>query len=291
LFLRLSPNALFRYTAPFVFLLLITGCNLSSSLPIPDVEATPSPTLPPLPTSLPELPTEPETAVEIGGWTQVVLGLETRSLSPNGNFLSQLDIVRIDPTLYQFRVHYRPGDPLLLGQWQTELPDANIIINANFFEIDQTILGLLIADRVAYGQSYINRGGTFAIQNGLPLLRSNITFPYQGEAFEQAVQAFPMLIENGDISYTGSTAERPTRRSAIGIDSAGHVLLIATPLLGLSLADLAITLDDKELDLVSAMNLDGGGSTMLAITPTDFAIASLDPVPAVLAVYPTANIP
>jgi uncharacterized protein YigE (DUF2233 family) len=269
------------------FLLLIVGCNLTSQLNLP--ESTTSPTLPPLPTSPPPLPTEVDSNTE--GWETIAPGLEYRSLTPNGNFLARLDMVRIDPARYSFRAHYRPGDPLSLSQWQSELIDAAVMINANFFNADHTILGLLVADGIAYGQSYINRGGTFAILNGLPLLRSNITTPYQGEAFEQAVQAFPMLIESGEIVYAASLNENSSRRSAIGIDRAGRVLLIATPLLGLSLADLAAVLDTEEPDLIQAMNLDGGGSTMLAVTPAEYAIASLDPVPAVLAVYPAASIP
>lgn len=268
--------------------LLTVGCNLTS--PLPFAELTPTATsLPPLPTLPPSPPTDAETIGD--GWEIIAPGLEQRSLNSNGNFLARLDIIRIDPAQYGFRAHYRPGEPLLLSQWQSELADATVIINANFFEVDYTVLGLLIADGVFYGQSYLNRGGTFAIENGLPLLRSNVTFPYQGEAFEQAVQAFPMLIENGEISYQPAANENTSRRSAIGIDSAGRVLLIATPLLGLSLADLATALDAPELDLVQAMNLDGGGSTMLAVTPSGYSIASLDPVPAVLAVYPAANIP
>jgi uncharacterized protein YigE (DUF2233 family) len=284
LFQFFIQDRIVRSTATWLALLFIVGCNLTSPLNVP--VPTPSETLP---TSIPPLPTESESVAE--GWELIAPGLDRRSLSPNGNFLAQMEIVRIDPSQYRFSAHYRPGDPLSLAQWQSELTDEAIIINANFFEPNHTINGLLIADGIAYGQSYVNRGGTFAIQDGLPLLRSNITFPYQGEAFEQAVQAFPMLIENGQVVYAASSAERVSRRSAIGIDSAGRVLIIATPLLGLSLADLAAALSSPELDLVNAMNLDGGGSTMLTVNPADYAIVSLDPVPAVLAVYPSANIP
>lgn len=251
----------------------------------------PTATLLPLPDASGESGGTDSTDTSSDGWEFIAPGLERRTIFPNGSLFGQFVAVRIDPTLYRFRAHYQPGEARSLSGWQDQYPDAAVIVNANFFEASHTITGLLIAEGQIFGQSYINRGGTFAVQNGMPLLRSNITTPYQGEPFEQAVQAFPMLIENGQIVYQTALSERSSRRSAIGIDSAGRVIIIATPLLGLSLAELASALDSDELDLVHALNLDGGGSTMLAIPSISYALPSIDPVPAVLAVYPTGNIP
>jgi len=61
---------------------------------------------------------------------------------------------------------------------------------------------------------------------------------------------------------------------------------MVTPLLGPTLLDLSAFLAQSDMDLVNAFNLDGGGSTMMVIAPEDYLIASRDPVPAVLAIYP-----
>ncbi|MBC7869656.1 MAG: phosphodiester glycosidase family protein [Chitinophagaceae bacterium] len=219
-------------------------------------------------------------------WEMLAPGLEQRVYLPSSGLFSQIVVLRIDPTLYSFRAHYRPGQPLNLNQWQAELPNTTAFVNANFFEPNYEISGLLIADSIVYGQAYQNRGGTFAVQGGVPIIRSNIAVPYSGEAFEQAVQAFPMLITDGLQSYTSDAPDRVTRRTAIGQDAQGRILLMATPLLGLTLLELSTFLASSDMQLINAFNLDGGGSTMMAIAPAAYMLSSIDPVPAVLAVYP-----
>jgi hypothetical protein len=64
---------------------------------------------------------------------------------------------------------------------------------------------------------------------------------------------------------------------------------MVTPLLGITLADLSTYLVTTDMNIIHAINLDGGGSSMLYYhTPgaqSPFMLPSIDPVPAVLAVY------
>jgi hypothetical protein len=64
---------------------------------------------------------------------------------------------------------------------------------------------------------------------------------------------------------------------------------MVTPLVGIRLVELSEYLASSDMELVNAVNLDGGGSTMMYLnvpgTP-EFLLRSLDAVPAVLAVYP-----
>jgi exopolysaccharide biosynthesis protein len=60
---------------------------------------------------------------------------------------------------------------------------------------------------------------------------------------------------------------------------------MATPFLGLSLAELSAYLPTTDLNIVTALNLDGGGSTMMSVNPQGFSIPSFDPVPTILAIY------
>lgn len=256
----------------FLLLLILAGCNLvspSNPTPMPSLESTLTPETTPL---------------QIGVWETLAPGLDRRIDVPQGNALAEIITLRIDPTLYSFRAHY--GEPLNLLQWRDQMPEAVALVNANFFAVDNNILGLLIADGQVYGTPYTDRGGMFAIENGQPRIRSNIREPYQGEALEQAVQAFPLLVEDGQQVFTDTTGDVATRRTAVAIDNQGRVLLIITPLLGLRLADLAAFLVQSDYGVVDVLNLDGGGSTMMLIRPIDFTLVSLDRVPAVLAVYP-----
>lgn len=248
-----------------VFIFLV-GCNLNQLEPTPIVSPTDTP---------------PATN---DGWQTIVAGLEQRRYVSAEGYI--YDALRIDPNEYIFRAHYRAGDPLSIRQWQAELPAATVIINANFFSVENTILGLLISDGVQHGRSYSDRGGMFFAQaDGTVGIRSNIYEPYQGENFTQVVQAFPMLVYDGQAAYTNDNQNRITRRTIIGQDTQGRVILMVTPAFGHGLADLSQYLVTLDLNLVHAFNLDGGGSTMMYRAYDDYFLHSIDPVPAVLAVY------
>ncbi len=240
------------------------------------------------------LPAQPDSTVDSSveptadsdGWQEIVIGLERRIVQvPDTR--ATLTILRIDPTFFTFRAHYTPGDALRMSQWQSELEGATAFINTNFYDPENRILGLLVADGVIYGSAFTTRGGMFAVQNGVPTVRSNTLQPYQGEALEQAVQAFPMLVLNGTQAYTNTAPDRTTFRSAIGQDTSGRVLFMVTSQGGLTLLQLSAFLAQSDLNLTNAFNLDGGGSTMLSVqgTPLDFDFSVFDPVPAVLAIY------
>ena len=255
------------------WVLWLAGCIMPSS-----VVATPTPT--PVPTATPQPAAD--------GWKLLAPGMERRIYTPEAGFLTRLTAIRMDPAYYTFRVHYRPGEPKYASEWQLELPDAAVIVNGNFFDREDRITGLLIADGVNYGQAYQRRGGTFYIDNGLGFIESNLVRPYAGEAYQQALQAFPMLITDGQISYFDTRPDRATRRTVVGIDRQGRVVILVTSFGGMTLLDMAQFLPTTDLDLWDALNLDGGGSTMLGVDigGTSATIGSFDPIPAILGVYP-----
>lgn len=224
------------------------------------------------------------------GWESIAPGVERRTYTPENNLFGQLIVLRIDPALYTFRAHYKPGEARTLSEWQAQIPDAIAFVNTNFFDANHHVLGLLVVDGVVYGASYQDRGGTFLVQNDVPRVRSNRAEPYTGEPLEQAVQAFPMLVQNGTTTFEGNFADRPSRRTVVAQDSRGRILLMVTPLLGISLSDLSAYLPTTDMDIVNALNLDGGGSSMLYYRASEsqpaFTLPSFDPVPSVLAVYP-----
>ncbi|MCA9893343.1 MAG: phosphodiester glycosidase family protein [Anaerolineae bacterium] len=254
-------------TAKILLPLVVVGCGI-----VPSAEPTTQPT---------EAPTN--------GWTSIASGVEQRTYIPQDNVLAQLITIRLDPDGVMFRVHYRPESPLTLQGWRSELVDADVIINANFFTPENVATGMIVADGVVYGQSFTDRGGTFGILDDLPVIRSNIRQPYTGEPYSQAIQAFPMLVTDSEASYFNARATDRSRRSVIGMDATGRIVLMATPGLGLSLNDLSAYLPSTDLNLIQAFNLDGGRSTMLFVNQTNTILPSFDPVPAVLAVYMRDN--
>ena len=228
----------------------------------------------------------PPTVAPINGWETIAPGVERRIYQPAQNALASLIALRIDPALYTFRAHYQPGAPLTLTGWQQALPGAVAFINANFFDPQFNILGLLVADGAAYGQTFVNQGGMFQVQNGIARVRSLVREPYYGEPLEQAVQAFPMLVIDGMAAYGNPRGDRVARRTVAGQDAYGRIVLLVTPVFGMTLVELSAYLPTTDLGLVSAVNLDGGGSSMMYAGGNAYNVVSFDAVPAVLAVYP-----
>jgi hypothetical protein len=221
------------------------------------------------------------------GWEPIADGMWQYRLVPDEAPSFTIHALRFDLAAYDVRVHYTPGMARSLQEWRDLLPEAEAIINANFFDEADRVLGLLVSDGVAHGQSYKDRGGTFALAGAGPAIWFTPDRPpAAGDGYSHLVQAFPMLVSRGNAAYTDPRAVRLARRSAIGLDRQGHLVLLATPLLGQSLPDLSRTLaESTTLDLQDAFNLDGGGSTMLYAGASQTIIPSFDPVPAVLAVY------
>lgn len=262
---------------PFAALILIfnlSGCLLDAP-PTESIIATATP----ISTAAPML----------NEWQTLAPGLQRRLYTGINGTSAQLLVLRVDPAHYIFRAHYRSGAPLRVSEWRDTLPDAVVFINSNFFDPEYRVLGLLIEDGVLHGTPYTTRGGMFTVQNGAPRIRSNTQAPYAGEALEQAVQAFPMLVLDGQQAYTYTGPDRITRRTAIGMDSDGRVILMVTPFTGMTLLDLSIFLAESDMNVINAFNLDGGGSTLMMHQMSGanpFMLASVDPVPAILAVYP-----
>ena len=248
--------------------LLLSACQLRKLvLPV-------SPTPPPAPTAATQ------------GWRELAPGLQLHNALSTGALFGQVIALRIDPQRYRLRAHYQPGQALTLTGWLEALPGVVAFINANFFSSSLLVNGLLVADGIAHGQPWLTRGGTLLVRDGLPLLRPSREQPWQIALPQQAVQGFPVLVLDGNPAYSGRSSV--SRRSVVALDHNGHVLLLATPLLGISLADLAAWLATSDLDIVNALNLDGGGSTLFYAGQST-RLPSLDAVPAVLAVWPATD--
>jgi len=236
--------------------------------------------------AVPPSPT-PAPTLTYAGWEPLTEGIERRVYRPSGGFLLIVTAYRIDPQQFDFVSHYRPNAPLLLTDWHANYPEALLLFNTNFFDTANNVTGLLVADGISYGNPYRRRGGSFVVRGGQPAMFSHLVTDYTDQGYEQVIQAFPMLITNGERSYFDTRPDRPTRRTVIGMDSAGNVLVLVTTFGGITLLDLAVWLAESDLALANALNLDGGGSTLLGqyIETPPSALLSFDPVPAVMGVY------
>lgn len=228
----------------------------------------------------------PSTVVARSGWTVIAPGLEWREITEDNDQLSQLKILRIDPRHYFFRAKYSPAKPYSLAQWRARVPEAVAIVNANFFDPAYMALGLVISDGVAHGSPYLERGGSFLVNGDRATVHANGSMPQRNlDSAEQAVQGFPLLVEKGEQEYFGGPKQERAPRTAIAEDAAGKILIISAPLLGPTLGDLSAFLAESDLEIETAFNLDGGGSTFMAVRDINYFQPSFDAVPVILAVY------
>jgi uncharacterized protein YigE (DUF2233 family) len=196
-------------------------------------------------------------------------------------------IVRIDPGQVRLRVAYTPDQPRGLRSWFEELhPIA--AINGSFFTPENQATALVVSDGVSSGASYAGFGGMLAVApDGGVSLRGLRDEPYdRAEPTGQALQAFPRLVFPGGTPARIEDDGRRARRSAVAIDRAGRLLLLASPTSDFTLRGLADWLAQSDLDVDRALNLDGGSSTGLYLRDGALheEIDSFGPLPIVLLV-------
>lgn len=269
-------------------LLLSSACGADVALqravptkvvPVPVAVATHTP---PPPTSA--------LAARSGQWYAVADGIEYTMLEAAAEGRREwMTVVRLRPHLVRFRVWYEPQKPLRVRQWQ-QRTGAVVVVNGGFFDERYRATALVIADGVIFGRSYRGFGGMFAVRDdGTP---SIVWLREQGyrasPRIVQAVQGFPMLVQDGKAIKGFEDLGRQSRRTFVALDRQGNVLLGVTYLAQWTLTDLAAYLARSSFDVQQAVNLDGGGSSGLWLrSPFEgVSMDSLDPVPAVIAVTP-----
>jgi hypothetical protein len=216
------------------------------------------------------------------GWTGLDLGLEERWWHDKSGSGLDLYALRIDPEAYDLGVAYDPDEPRLLEEW-AEVTGADVVVNAGFFDDNDKATALVVIGGTPTGSSYRDFGGMLAdLASGRPSLTWLAQTPFtDASGIEDAIQSAPMLVYDGGAVYSDSSNDS-SRRTAVGIDRTGQVLLIAAPSGGYTLSALADRLLDPELDLERALNLDGGSSTGIRVESPWREIPALVPLPAVI---------
>jgi uncharacterized protein YigE (DUF2233 family) len=224
------------------------------------------------------------------GWQWLASGVELRLVRvETGNVSEQLNIVRLDPSVVRFRVHYNPTVPRPVNGWASLLQPL-LVVNGGYFTPEDETIGLLISDGRSWGTSYGDFAGMFAVTaDGQVTVRWLARSPYDpNEPLREAVQSFPVLIKPGGVMGFSTDADdgRPARRTVVAQDRQGDILFIVAPYGYLSLHELARFLVESDLDLDVALNLDGGNSTGLWLKADQktVEVASLTSVPSVISV-------
>ena len=204
------------------------------------------------------------TQVFANHWRELAPGIEYRDL--NANVLipwSHIHAFRIDLKKNKLdlimandlSLHNAPVDAL------AHHSNALIAINGGFFDQDYHPLGLRISNQQQHNPlKRISWWGVFYVKNQAPYI-SSVRHYTSDSQIDFAVQSGPRLLINSKIpSLKPGYAER----SALGITSDSHVIILVTNNSPLTTTALAQLLKLPPLNCTDAINLDGGSSSQLS---------------------------
>ena len=212
-------------------------------------------------------------ATDLGAWRTIHKGIEERKIAllrSEPNYTLELKLLRFDSKFIGARVLSSGDLPLKSATAKSfaEKSGALAAINANYFdERGRPLAYLKTSDRE------INRAlskhplytGVFAVIDGHPAVLHRDEFsPAQAS---EALQSGPLLLNRGALVETMRGLGRYARRTVIGTDKEGRIIIAVTDAVlgGLSFVELQELFSNPkwQLDTPELLNLDGGGSTQL----------------------------
>ncbi len=198
-------------------------------------------------------------------------------------------VVRLDPAQVRLQVAYTPGQAQFLDRWADAAPEALVTVNGGYFTPEATALGLVVVDGTSSGRSYRGFGGMLAATaSGEVTVRSLRVHPYQAaERLQTAIQCHPMLVIDGAAPALPDDNRERARRTVVGTTRSGQLLVIAVtdPI---TLTETGAWLLGSGLEVTQALNLDGGGSTGIAVRSPAVrrTVPALSPLPLVVQALP-----
>ncbi len=220
------------------------------------------------------------TVNELGGWRPLQQGIEFRKIMlerTEPNYPIELKLARFDVTAVMPRVLHS-ADFQLKGasaKFFAENSGALAAINASYFDDKSRPLAYLknrekeINRTVSKHQLYT---GIFAIREAVPVIMHRDEF--QPAQASEALQCGPLLLNHNNAVEVMNGLSRLARRSVIGIDKDGRVIIAVTDAVigGLSFAELQELFSNPKwrLETSDLLNLDGGGSAQLYLKAGKF---------------------
>lgn len=204
-------------------------------------------------------------------------------------------LARIDPSAVLFRVYYRASKPRIVQDWLKEFPGAALIVNANFYRSRGRPLGLvMIGNKLVSLPSGRPGAGIFQVKGEVPqvglLSKEQVLSNQAAREYTEAVEGYPLLIEGGQPISTMADydARSRARRTVIAQDGAGRILIVVTTPVEVTLSEMTGWLLTSGLNVVTALNLDGGFSSQMIIPASGDQpelASGIVGVPVVLVVY------
>lgn len=219
------------------------------------------------------------TVTDWGSWNTVRKGVEFRKIamehSASSNTL-EFKLLRFDGRLIVPRVLYADQFQLKGASAKTfaEKSGAIAAINANYFDEKGRPLAYLKTTEKEVNSTVSKHAlytGIFGVRDSVPFVVHRDNFQPTGAS--EALQTGPLLLNKGALEIVNGAA-RYARRSVIGVDKEGRILIGVTDVVmgGLSFTELQelFTSSNRQLDATDLLNLDGGGSAQLYVKAGKF---------------------
>ncbi len=203
-----------------------------------------------------------------GGWSRIAPGVEMRRFSwQDGARRAPVVALRVAPARLQVAVA-APDQPLEAAAWRARA-HALAAVNGGFFDAQGRSLGVRMSRGKLLSRPHGSRWSVFRVKKngeqdaGEAKIISSSEFSQalgRGVRYECAVQCGPLLVSAG---RPGAFKEQWDRRTGLGIDGAGRVVVAACDE-ALSLRGWALCFA-RGLGCSDALNLDGGSSTQMSL--------------------------
>ncbi len=196
-----------------------------------------------------------------GLWTPLFPGAEVRQTQ------DALALLRHDPGLVRYDVLFQsdPQQAQPLSRWLDGSDTAWAAVNCGFYWEKQGVyyhMGWLEAHAQRLAPPRPRWGAALVVRNN----RARVIRQPKKRAAPAtlAVQGWPTLVWHGRTVAELAAVDPGTwaRRTAVGVDAKGRVVWVAEPQ-PVTLSDFARRLQQPDIGLVDAVNLDGGASTGL----------------------------
>lgn len=141
---------------------------------------------------------------------------------------------------------------------------AFCVINGGFFDENYNPIGVLMTGgKVLQYLPTVGNSSVFYVKGGVPYIIHMKDFSYKG--VEEALQSGPRLMYDGKNTKGVFGADAVSRRSGIAFDYDNNLIIYAADTIfdGLSFNELREILRRPEINVKTALNLDGGKSTQL----------------------------
>lgn len=193
-----------------------------------------------------------------------------------------ITIFKFQPDLFTFAFKQQTSEPLAVSEWR-EKYNSLFVCNGGYFLENNQPAELLKINSEKFGTNLTSASvGELVINDqGLLDIQANANIANE----KNLLQSYPLLISPDKKENIASDSGQVAPRTIVAKDDVGNILFIFTKNYYFSLYELQNYLKKSDLDLIIALNLDGGPSSGYSLNTTPAEISDSAEVPNVVMVF------